>query len=362
MSQTQPRVSAIITAYNCAEFVGEAIESVLGQTRPVDEIVVVDDGSTDDTAAVMQAYAARGVRYVYQDNQGAGGARNRGIEETTGELVTFLDGDDTWYPDKTAVQLAYLAAHPATGLVSGERMWWRVSTNQRNVKRYALPPGKDLRREILVQNVVGNPSMTMIRRSVIERVGLFNRSLRWGEDWEFFIRVAYDSPIGFVHQPVIVYRWHPGNLSHDRMWMQLDCFLNISRRAIATYASHWHAVLLARSISRIEFLKAERAFNDSLSMWRQIYHAGRSVVIYPFENTFSKVRVLTRSVFPLLIALMAMSFSIGSLALSFDIDTALELVALVIIGVVICFSTLILFGRNVVGKARTVLREKTARN
>jgi glycosyltransferase involved in cell wall biosynthesis len=296
MSAVQPRVSAIITAYNCAEFVGEAIESVLGQTRPVDEIVVVDDGSTDDTAAVVQAYAARGVRYVYQDNQGAGGARNRGIEETTGELVTFLDGDDTWYPDKTAVQLAYLAAHPATGLVSGDRTWWRTRTNEQTTKRYARAVGKNLRREILVQNVVGNPSMTMIRRSVIERVGLFNRSLRWGQDWEFFIRVAYDSPIGFVHQPVIVYRWHPGNLSHDKGWLRLDCFLNISRRAIVTYAPRWqHPWLLARSLSTNDSYRAALALNQGAARWRQVWYAGRSFVVYPFEQPASKFAMLAQA-------------------------------------------------------------------
>src|SRR5690348_7331204 len=97
-----PAVSAIVTTYNYARFVPEAIESILQQTVRPDEIVVVDDGSSDNTAEVVARYAAAGVRYVYQANGGAGAARNRGLRETQGELVAFLDGDDRWLPEKLA--------------------------------------------------------------------------------------------------------------------------------------------------------------------------------------------------------------------------------------------------------------------
>ena len=87
-------VSAVITTYNYAQFIPAALESVLNQTRRPDEIVVVDDGSTDETEALVAGYAARGVRYVHKENGGAGSARNRGLRETTGDLVLFLDADD----------------------------------------------------------------------------------------------------------------------------------------------------------------------------------------------------------------------------------------------------------------------------
>ena len=101
----QTTVSAIITTYNYGRFIEGAIDSVLHQTRPPDEVVVVDDGSTDDTAAIVARYRSRGVRYIYQQNAGAGSARNRGIQATSGELVAFLDADDRWLPDKIALQL-----------------------------------------------------------------------------------------------------------------------------------------------------------------------------------------------------------------------------------------------------------------
>src|SRR3954454_14488963 len=108
-------ISAIITTYNYAQFIAAAIESVLNQTRRPDEIVVVDDGSTDHTATIVATYAAQGVRYVFKANGGAGSARNRGLRETTGDLVTFLDADDRWLPDKLERQLDHLARYPAAG-------------------------------------------------------------------------------------------------------------------------------------------------------------------------------------------------------------------------------------------------------
>ena len=124
------RVSVVITTYNYERFVAAAIESVLRQTVRPDEIVVVDDGSTDATAAVVARYAARGVRYIRQANAGPGAARNRGIRETRGDLIAFLDADDRWLPDKLARQLAHLRRYPAAGLVTGGewQVFARVST------------------------------------------------------------------------------------------------------------------------------------------------------------------------------------------------------------------------------------------
>lgn len=94
------RVSAVITAYNSETFVKDAVESVLRQTLPVNEVVVVDDGSSDRTGEIVKQFAERGVRYLYQDNQGPGAARNCGVNETSGELIAFLDADDIWLKHK----------------------------------------------------------------------------------------------------------------------------------------------------------------------------------------------------------------------------------------------------------------------
>jgi glycosyltransferase involved in cell wall biosynthesis len=105
-------ISVVITAYNCARYLGQAIESVLGQSRPAQQVIVVDDGSTDDCAAVAGAYASR-VQYVYQANSSSGGARNAGARLATGDWLALLDGDDYWTPDKLALQMAAARAGAA---------------------------------------------------------------------------------------------------------------------------------------------------------------------------------------------------------------------------------------------------------
>jgi glycosyltransferase involved in cell wall biosynthesis len=99
------RVSAIITAYNSETFIAEAISSVLDQSCAVDDILVVDDGSTDKTRDVVTSFSHKGVRYVYQENQGPGAARNFGLQKTNGDIIAFLDADDVWLKDKTEIQL-----------------------------------------------------------------------------------------------------------------------------------------------------------------------------------------------------------------------------------------------------------------
>jgi len=291
----EPRISAIITAYNSAAFIREAIESVLVQTRPVDELVVVDDGSTDETARIVREYASKGVGYAYQANQGPGAARNRGLQETSGEWVAFLDSDDLWLPDKIAHQAEYLARHPDIALVSGHKVWWDVSRNERWIKAYGLQPGANPAREILIHNFVGNPSMTLIRRSVLDEVGHFDPTPRWGQDRDLWIRLIAKAQIGFLAEPVIIYRWHPANLSHQREWERLDSFYEISRRAIKTFQpAWWRPILLARAYSFIELSRADHAFQRKLPRHRQLAHAVRALLAYPFENTAGKVKMLMR--------------------------------------------------------------------
>src|SRR5262245_58457673 len=126
---TQPLVSVIIPSYNYGCYVQQAVDSALSQSYPNQEVIVVDDGSTDDTEVRLAAYGKR-IRYIHQKNQGLSEARNTGIREARGEFLAFLDSDDAFHPKKTELQMAYLMAHPEVSLVgtemfSDERVVWR---------------------------------------------------------------------------------------------------------------------------------------------------------------------------------------------------------------------------------------------
>ena len=277
-SNDEPRVSAIITAYNSEAFVDDAITSVLRQSRPVDEILVVDDGSTDRTREIAETYRDRGVIYLFQENAGAGAARNLGIQHSKGEFVAFLDADDMWLEDKNRLQMDYLIAHPEVALVSGLSLWWNVAKGTRQQHGKAPANMKTLRREILVRNVIGNPSMCMARRSAILEVGLFDGNTRLCLDFDLWTRIAARFEMAILSSPVIVYRWHQGNLSGKYRWDRFFRTWEISRRAIARSRPAWQRPwLLARAWSSFTHRKAIYAIEHGFPRWQQIAYGGRRV-------------------------------------------------------------------------------------
>src|SRR4028118_1349040 len=137
MANSTPQVSVIIPAYNGDRYIAQAVESVISQTYKNWEIIVVDDGSTDDTRQALQPYFDR-IRYVYQENQGVAAARNRGIQESRGELIAFLDQDDFFLSDKLAGQVALFDAQPSLGIVNSG---WRIVKEQGESIFYVTPWG-----------------------------------------------------------------------------------------------------------------------------------------------------------------------------------------------------------------------------
>jgi glycosyltransferase involved in cell wall biosynthesis len=206
-------VTAIIATYNYGRFLGEAIESVLAQTLRPDEIIVVDDGSTDDTSEVAARYAHEGVRYIYQENSGVSAARNAGIRAGTGEFIAFLDGDDRWVPEKTAWQVEHLQRHPDVGLITGSE--WQTDEAGRKVWRLDRKASESecLYPRILVENTIGSTSLVMVRRECLERVGMFDEQFGPGQDWDLWIRIAGDYPVGIIGEPLMLYRRHGANMS-----------------------------------------------------------------------------------------------------------------------------------------------------
>ena len=202
-----PTISCIITVFNCEAYLGEALDSAFAQTRPPDEVIVVDDGSTDGTPAVAQGYGER-VRYVRQPNRGPAGGRNRGIAMASGELIAFLDADDIWLPGKLARQVRHFAERPdLQASVTQLRNFWteELRAEAEAMRDHALAA------EALPGFV---PQTLVARREVFGSVGLFDEALLIGEDTDWFLR-ASDLRIALemVPEVLVLRRFHANNLT-----------------------------------------------------------------------------------------------------------------------------------------------------
>jgi glycosyltransferase involved in cell wall biosynthesis len=208
-----PTFSVIVPAYQAAETVAESVASVLAQTAPAHEIIVCDDGSTDDTAAVLEPYFDR-ITYLRQDNEGAAAARNRGIREASGEFVTTLDSDDRWLPKYLEAVGMLAAARPDLDLLSTD-VWFEVEGEI--VGRFYAENTfsvTDQRKAILANCFVGWPAA---RRSRILEAGGFDESLLVAHDWDAWLRLIFaGSRAGLVDEPLAVYRVHRGSLTANR--------------------------------------------------------------------------------------------------------------------------------------------------
>jgi glycosyltransferase involved in cell wall biosynthesis len=196
-----PRVSVIVPCFNYAQTLGETLQSVLAQTLPEWECIVVDDGSTDDTRGAVAAFAARDarIRYLRQENRGPAAARNRGIEAAAGRYLQFLDADDLLAPDKLAVQASSLDAHPGVDIVIGPATFFRTSdpdTELYSLHGHLSRPmaprisGTAEALQLLEHfNIMVTPA-PLVRRSVVVRHGGFNEAMHGSEDWDLWLRCA----------------------------------------------------------------------------------------------------------------------------------------------------------------------------
>ena len=205
------KVSVILPTYNYGRFIGNAIESVLAQTFPIYEIIVVDDGSTDETEEVVSTFGDR-ISYIKQQNSGVCAARNIGVENSSGDAIAFLDADDTWLPEKIEKQVAKFKEDKEIGLVHCGIREFNNETGETIGLHLEGKEGRVADALLLWEKVINGPGSTvMVKRSVFETVGGFDTRLKNGEDWEFCYRVARRFKVGFVPELLVDYRNHGVN-------------------------------------------------------------------------------------------------------------------------------------------------------
>jgi glycosyltransferase involved in cell wall biosynthesis len=212
--EERPLISVVIPTFNYGRFVEEAVDSVLAQTYDHLEVIVVDDGSEDDTRSRLERYGSA-ITCIHQANQGMSTARNTGIGNARGDWIAFLDSDDVWHPRKLEIQVAFLRENPhidllATGHAYGVEGDWRLAE---------LPARLPFRRisadDLLIGSRFGTCGV-LVRKGCFAEVGLFNTRLRAAEDVEMWIRIARRFSVGVIDMPLWRYRLH-GNNTHQNV-------------------------------------------------------------------------------------------------------------------------------------------------
>lgn len=227
---TAADITVIIPAFNRASVLERALDSALNQQAPPGEVIVVDDGSTDATARLVQERYPQ-CRYLHQPNRGVSAARNRGIRAAGGSWIALLDSDDAWLPTKLSAQLERLGRQPELHICHTEEIWIRNGKRVNAMRKHAKQGGWIYRR--CLPRCVISPSSVLLHRSVFETVGEFDETLPACEDYDLWLRVCARMPTAFVEQPQIVkYGGHEDQLS--RRYWGMDRFrIRALERALA---------------------------------------------------------------------------------------------------------------------------------
>jgi glycosyltransferase involved in cell wall biosynthesis len=251
-AEDQPLVSVVIPCYNQAHFLGEAIESVLAQTYPHLEIVVVDDGSTDNIAAVVARYP--GVRCLRQENQGLSAARNTGLRHSIGERIVFLDADDRLMPNAIDVGLTCLREHPECAFVYGRSRFMAFDGSSFNGSPQPRVEG-DYYLALLRGCPIFAPGSVMYRREIFEVVGGFDPSLSPAADYDLYYRIASQFPIRCHEKTITEYRKHGTSMTRSGELML--------KYNLAALRSQWKHVKRSR--------QQREAYKTGIRFWKDAW-------------------------------------------------------------------------------------------
>jgi len=209
-------ISVIIPAFNAEMYIVEAIESVLSQCGQTTEIIVVNDGSTDNTATVLSKFG-KNIKTIYQENAGLSASRNRGAKEACGDILAFLDADDIWMPQKLQIQTEKLASFD---VVYSNRLNFGTIGDLPEMQSdiVAMFEG-DIWERLIFGNFI-TASSALIKKSLFEKMGGFNETYRSCEDWDLWLRCSENHLIGYCPDPLVKYRFHDGSLSKNYLYMQ----------------------------------------------------------------------------------------------------------------------------------------------
>ncbi|MFZ1987203.1 MAG: glycosyltransferase [Desulfatitalea sp.] len=288
-----PETSVVITCFNYGHYIKGCIESVLAQSYGDYEIVVVDDGSTDDTSAIMQGFAALpNLNYIRQQNGGQAKAKNRGVQSARGRYLAFLDADDMWEKDKLEKQLPLFSADTVGVVFSRARF---IGENGQPLDytltgKYLVPRKGRVSEFIFLDNFVPFSS-SIVRRQCFERCGGFDESFKMGIDWDLWLRLSVVYEFDFIDEPLMIYRMrHAGQMSQNAEERQ-----RCSDRIMKQFQENFPDILSAETIRRAAYVtncNRGEYYSDKRRM-QAIRHFAKAIQVDPLNrHTYAKIAKL----------------------------------------------------------------------
>ncbi|MFQ5714308.1 MAG: glycosyltransferase family 2 protein [Candidatus Scalinduaceae bacterium] len=283
-----PTISVIIHTYNNEKFIGETIKSVLSQTYKDYEIIVVDDGSTDNTRAALLPYMDK-IRYYYKENGGIASAKNAGIKLSKAKFIAFFDHDDLWVPDKLKMQMEYFNKNPQAGLV------YSKYTTFRDGKKLRTKPKKGYSGWIfakLLSKSIIQTSTVMVKKECLDAIGPFDESFALADEYDLFLRIARKFQCGFIDKELTKYRVHNSNASkNDFLFDKENLRVYRSVYDNGTVLGRKEEKILKKRIARYN-LKVARRFYAQGQLEESMKYHNEALVYLPFYK-----RIISNSQF-----------------------------------------------------------------
>ena len=271
-----PKVSVIIPAYNRANLLPRALETVFQQTFKDYEVIVVDDGSQDETPDDMKQFAGR-VKYIRKENGGSASARNRGIEESRGEYIAFLDSDDTWVPEKLVEQVNVLDAHPNVGIVYA-RMPIINAQGERVGTKPAGVSGKNFQELLKVWGDLPT-STVMTRRECFDKAGMFDPALTTMQDIDMWLRIARHYDLHEIENKTLAYYYrHEDQITSSKIKVY-GGLVKIYQKIFKTFADAPRDLMVRRIASNQYMLS--RSYYDEGLYWPALKNLVETLYTYP---------------------------------------------------------------------------------
>ncbi len=252
LNHKNPLVSAIIPTFNRGWIICEAVESILNQTYPNIETIVIDDGSTDDTTKKLIPYLDR-ITYLKQENKGVSAARNLGIKKSSGQMTAFLDSDDLWETDKISCQVDFFQNNPKAMICQTEEIWIRNGKRVNPKLKHKKFSGMIF--EPSLELCLVSPSAVMMKKEVFDRVGMFDESLPACEDYDLWLRISRTIPIFLVDKPCTIKKGgHADQLSADH---------SLDKYRIKSIEN----LLASNSLTKAQQIAAKKVFKEKCTIY-----------------------------------------------------------------------------------------------